>query len=419
MFRTDGASRRLGATAPARFLKAGAAIVFEDPRLPALGFRGLAGHGTAENFSVNAGAYEAMRIAAAMPEGGKDYAWGDAFPHEACLDLLHGASFKKGCYVGQEVVSRMQHRGTARTRVLAVSADTPLPVGGTDIVADGFAVGRLGSVAGTRGIALARLDRVGEALAKGQPLSAGGVAVTLSVPNLGRLLARRRRGGALTRPAPELCRCPWAGSDPLYLRYHDEEWGVPKTRDIELFEKMILEGFQSGLSWITILRKRGAFREAFDGFDAAKMAGYGDAKIAELLANAGIVRHRGKIEAAIANARAYLALAEKQSLTAFLWGFVGRRGHPEPLRQPRRSAAANAAQPENLQGTQGARLPLHRPHHDLFADAGLRPRQRPSRLLPSLRALAPPWPGPGSRHSAVPGVCRFAAASFPRRREPI
>ncbi len=122
--------------------------------------------------------------------------------------------------------------------------------------------------------------------------------------------------------APDLSRCPWAGSDPLYLRYHDEEWGVPKTRDIEFFEKMILEGFQSGLSWITILRKREAFREAFDGFDAAKMAEYGDAKIAELLGNAGIVRHRGKIEAAIANARAYLALAAKQSLAAFLWGFV-------------------------------------------------------------------------------------------------
>jgi len=126
----------------------------------------------------------------------------------------------------------------------------------------------------------------------------------------------------LMEPAPDLCRCPWAGSDPLYLRYHDEEWGVPKTRDIEFFEKMILEGFQSGLSWITILRKREAFREAFDGFDAAKMADYGDAKIAGLLTNAGIVRHRGKIEAAIANARAYLALAAKQSLAAFLWGFV-------------------------------------------------------------------------------------------------
>ena len=95
-----------------------------------------------------ASAYEAVRVAAAVPEGGKDYAYGDAFPHEACFDLLHGVSFKKGCYVGQEVVSRMQHRGTARTRVLAVSAEAPLPAGGADILADGFAVGRLGSVAG-------------------------------------------------------------------------------------------------------------------------------------------------------------------------------------------------------------------------------------------------------------------------------
>ena len=122
--------------------------------------------------------------------------------------------------------------------------------------------------------------------------------------------------------ATDLCRCPWVGADPLYLRYHDEEWGVPKTRDIELFEKLILEGFQSGLSWITILRKREAFRAAFDGFDADKVASYGDAKVAELLANPGIVRHRGKIEATVANARAYLALSAHQSLAAFFWGFV-------------------------------------------------------------------------------------------------
>jgi DNA-3-methyladenine glycosylase I len=126
----------------------------------------------------------------------------------------------------------------------------------------------------------------------------------------------------LSEIPPATGRCPWAGSDPLYLRYHDEEWGVPKTRDIEFFEKMILEGFQSGLSWLTVLRKREAFREAFDGFEAAKIAGYGDAKIESLLGNAGIIRHRGKIEAAIANARAYLNLAGQQSLAAFLWGFV-------------------------------------------------------------------------------------------------
>jgi DNA-3-methyladenine glycosylase I len=126
----------------------------------------------------------------------------------------------------------------------------------------------------------------------------------------------------LTGAAEDLCRCPWARSDALYVRYHDEEWGIPKTRDIEFFEKMILEGFQSGLSWITVLRKREAFRAAFDGFDAARIARYNDAKVSELLGNAGIIRHRGKIEAAIANARSYLALAENQSLSAFFWTFV-------------------------------------------------------------------------------------------------
>ena len=163
-------------------LKPAASIAFQDPRLPALGFRGLIEASEALEFGADCVGYDAMRIAAAVPEGGKDYAYGDTFPHEACFDLLNGVSFTKGCYVGQEVVSRMQHRGTARTRVLGVSGAAPLPVGGADILADGLAVGRLGSVAGGRGIALARLDRVSEALAKGQPLSAGGVAVTLSAP---------------------------------------------------------------------------------------------------------------------------------------------------------------------------------------------------------------------------------------------
>jgi tRNA-modifying protein YgfZ len=165
------------------FLKASADIAYEDPRLPALGFRGLIGPGRALNAPATLPEYEAMRIAAAVPEGGKDYAYGDAFPHEACFDLLNGVNFKKGCYVGQEVVSRMQHRGTARTRVLAASAEAPLPAGGVDILAESFAVGRLGSVSGGRGIALARVDRVKEALAKGQPLTAGGVNVALSVPS--------------------------------------------------------------------------------------------------------------------------------------------------------------------------------------------------------------------------------------------
>jgi DNA-3-methyladenine glycosylase I len=127
----------------------------------------------------------------------------------------------------------------------------------------------------------------------------------------------------LQQTGSDLVRCPWAGvSDPLYARYHDEEWGVPKADSRALFEKLLLEGFQSGLSWITILRKRDNFRRAFDDFDAKRIARYGAADVARLMADAGIVRNRLKIEAAIDNARAYLSLAEDQPLAAFLWSFL-------------------------------------------------------------------------------------------------
>jgi folate-binding protein YgfZ len=159
------------------FLKTSSGLVFADPRLLALGYRALS-----EAPFETSGNYEAHRVVLCIPEGGKDYAYGDAFPHEACYDLLNGVNFKKGCYVGQEVVSRMQHRGTARTRVLQASADGALQQGGIDILDDNFAVGRIGTVSETQGIALARIDRVGDAQSKGRTLTAGGVPVTLSVP---------------------------------------------------------------------------------------------------------------------------------------------------------------------------------------------------------------------------------------------
>jgi folate-binding protein YgfZ len=167
----------------ANTLEANAAFSYQDPRWLRLGYRGLFSAAGGPDLALPASDYEAMRVAATVPEGGKDYAYGDTFPHEACFDLLNGVDFKKGCYVGQEVVSRMQHRGTARTRILAVSAQEPLPQGGADILADGFAVGRLRSAVGHRGIALARLDRVKEALVKGQALIASGILVELSVPS--------------------------------------------------------------------------------------------------------------------------------------------------------------------------------------------------------------------------------------------
>jgi DNA-3-methyladenine glycosylase I len=120
-------------------------------------------------------------------------------------------------------------------------------------------------------------------------------------------------------------RCGWAGTEPIYVAYHDEEWGVPNGDSRALFEKIILEGFQSGLSWITILRKRNHFRQVFDGFDPEKIARYGPAKVAALLADPGIVRNRLKVEAAIDNAKAYLNLSQTQRLSAFLWDFVDGR----------------------------------------------------------------------------------------------
>lgn len=120
----------------------------------------------------------------------------------------------------------------------------------------------------------------------------------------------------------EVVRCPWAGEDPLYQRYHDEEWGVPVTDDRALLEKLILEGFQAGLSWITILRKREAFRRAFRGFEPAQVARFGARDIERLVADPEIIRHRQKIEAAIGNARAYLKLRETTSLASVVWGHL-------------------------------------------------------------------------------------------------
>jgi DNA-3-methyladenine glycosylase I len=117
-------------------------------------------------------------------------------------------------------------------------------------------------------------------------------------------------------------RCGWCGSDPLYIAYHDEEWGVPEYDGRALWEKLILDGFQAGLSWITILRKRAAFREAFEGFEPNVIAGWGEPEVARLLANPGIVRHRGKIEAVVNNAAPACELVEVGgSMAAFVWRF--------------------------------------------------------------------------------------------------
>lgn len=118
-------------------------------------------------------------------------------------------------------------------------------------------------------------------------------------------------------------RCAWPGTDPLYVAYHDEEWGVPVHDDQKLFEMLILEGAQAGLSWITILRRREGYRRAFDGFDPAVVAEYGEEKIAALIQDAGIIRNRQKVRSAVTNAQHFLKVqAEFGSFDAYIWGFV-------------------------------------------------------------------------------------------------
>jgi DNA-3-methyladenine glycosylase I len=151
----------------------------------------------------------------------------------------------------------------------------------------------------------------------------------------------------MTDDLHEQRRCPWVGSDPLMVAYHDQEWGVPCHDDRELFERLLLEGFQAGLSWSTILRKREAFRRAFDGFDPLRVAAYGQADIDRLLADPGIVRNRLKVAAAVRNARSFLAVqAELGSFDRYVWSFVG--GSPlRRLARPTTLAEIPATTPES------------------------------------------------------------------------
>lgn len=164
-------------------------VSFPDPRLSALGLRILAEAGFATDSAAATNGldaspedYHAHRIALGVPEGGKDYVLGDTFPHEADLDQLNGVSFTKGCYVGQEVVSRMQNRGNVRKRVVPIEGEAPL-MPGAEVKAGAAAIGTVGSVAGRLALALVRLDRAAEATAKGQALTADGVAITLRKPD--------------------------------------------------------------------------------------------------------------------------------------------------------------------------------------------------------------------------------------------
>jgi DNA-3-methyladenine glycosylase I len=156
--------------------------------------------------------------------------------------------------------------------------------------------------------------------------------------------------------ADGLARCPWPKLDPLYIRYHDEEWGVPEYDDRALYEKLMLDGFQAGLSWITILRKRENFRQAFDGFEPTLIARYTPRKVEKLMQNAGIVRNRMKIEGAILSARAYLDVMEQgEGFARLLWSFVDGRPKVNHFRSISKVSAETAVsrQISNELGSRG------------------------------------------------------------------
>ena len=165
-------------------------LTFTDPRNAMLGLRIFVPAELAQKAAnligadlVDASAYEAHRIATGVPRGGLDFIYGDAFPHETNMDRLAGVDFDKGCYIGQEVVSRMQHRGTARTRTVRLLLDGPAPEAGSTILAGDKSVGTMGSAADHHGLALIRIDRVSDALEAGVPLTAGGLAVRIADPD--------------------------------------------------------------------------------------------------------------------------------------------------------------------------------------------------------------------------------------------
>jgi tRNA-modifying protein YgfZ len=165
-------------------------LAFADPRDAALGWRILAPQDLAQKVAdlvgaelVDSAAYEAHRIASGVPRGGLDFIYGDAFPHETNMDRLHGIDFDKGCYVGQEVVSRMQHRGTARTRTVRVTLDGAPPEAGSPVLAGDKPVGTMGSTSGQNGLALIRTDRATDALDAGLALTAGGLGIRLADPD--------------------------------------------------------------------------------------------------------------------------------------------------------------------------------------------------------------------------------------------
>lgn len=164
--------------------------------------------------------------------------------------------------------------------------------------------------------------------------TASGKSKPATTPTATKRADARRNKSAAAASEPPVIRCPWSGNDPLYQHYHDTEWGVPVRSDKKLFEFLILEGVQAGLSWITVLRKREAYRAAYDNFDWNRIAAYDEKKLDELMNNPGLVRNRLKIKASVTNAQAFIRVREEfGTFSKYIWGFLGG----EPLQNRRKT----------------------------------------------------------------------------------
>ncbi len=211
-------------------------------------------------------------------------------------------------------------------------------------------------------------------------------------------------------------RCPWPGEDPFYMAYHDTEWGVPEYDDRALYEKLILDGFQAGLSWITILRKRENFRKAFDDFQPEKIARYSDKKVHALMNDAGIVRNRAKIEGAVNSAKAYLKIMEEgPGFSQVSLGLRRRQAEGQPVQDHGQRAGLDAGLDQDFKGARRARLQIRRPDHRLRLHAGHRHGQRPSghlllpRELQRQTSQAPPQrPNDGRKTQNRPAIANRA-----------
>ena len=205
-------------------------------------------------------------------------------------------------------------------------------------------------------------------------------------------------------------RCAWAGADPLMQAYHDTEWGVPERDSRALWEKLVLDGFQAGLAWITILRKRDTLRAAFAGFDPAAVARFRETDVERLLQDPGIIRSRAKVQAAIDSARIYCAMADRgEDFSAWAWSFTdGQVLHGDGVSVPGQHRTLGA----HLEGPQAPRLQVRRPHHRLRLDAGDGHRERPrGPLLPPRRGLSRPA-GTVMQARTYQGSCTAARSAF-------